>query len=380
MIDENNQILTTEEQYVLSLLRKSIGIEKSLDDTPGDLKSVEQIILRNGILLTVYYSLPAELQAGLSEKYHAAIKQSVLQGYEGNQVLHALSDAGLDSIGLKGWELRKLYPDTTMRQMADLDILVKPYDYDRIKSVMDGLGFSSGSESSWKHDGFKKNEVNIEMHKRLTDDSGVIREWERGIWERAKPLDGHILLMSPEDFYIFHFVHMHKDFLNGSLGLRRIVDTWLLQKQPEDMEPVRLWLEQFGMWEFHEKMVKLAHATMGETDMDEGSEFLLSHAFTHGIYGSVESYKAGRIAAMGDSVNAGKVKSAVAAVFLPVSRMKAQFPVLEKYPILLPWCWTKRIMHFLKGNLQKSKAKMDYSSIGEEEFEEMKKFFEAGGV
>ena len=28
--------------------------------------------------------------------------------------------------------------------------------------------------------------------------------------------------------YAFHIVHMHKDFLNGLVGLCRTVDTWLL--------------------------------------------------------------------------------------------------------------------------------------------------------
>lgn len=117
-----------------------------------------------------------------------------------------------------------------MRQMADLDILVHPYDFNLIKSVMDGLFFNSGTESSWKHDSFKKKDVHVEMHKRLTDDSDVIQMREKGIWDRAEALDGSIYRMSSEDYYIFHFVHPHKDFMNGSLGLRRIVDTWLLQK------------------------------------------------------------------------------------------------------------------------------------------------------
>ena len=37
-----------------------------------------------------------------------------------------------------------------------------------------------------------------------------------------------------------------------------------------------------------------------------------------------------RIAAMGGNLRSGKIRSAVAAVFLPTERMKAQFPVLQK--------------------------------------------------
>ncbi|MBR4906392.1 MAG: nucleotidyltransferase family protein, partial [Clostridia bacterium] len=227
---------------------------------------------------------------------------------------------------------------------------------------------------------FRKGEVHVEMHKRLTDDSDEIQSWECEMWNRAVPVKGNIFRMSPEDYYIFHFVHLHKDFMNGSLGLRRIVDTWLLQKRGRDMEYVRKKLEGFGMWAFHERMVALSHAAMGDGPIDENCEIMLSHAFKHGIYGTEVSYKTGRIAAMGKDLNSGKRKSAIAAVFLPYKRMKAQFPILEKWPILLPWCWLRRIVRFLRGNTKKSREMLDYSRIDEQDFEEMKRFFEAGGV
>lgn len=167
--------------------------------------------------------------------------------------------------------------------------------------------------------------------------------------------------------------------MNGSLGLRRIVDTWLLQKQSVDMEQVQQWLEKFDMWKFHERMVKLSRVTMGDEPMDSDTEVLLIHAFTHGIYGSGKSYKAGRIAAMGGDIKAGKLKSKFAAVFLLCKRMKAQFPILVKWPILLPYCWMKRIVRFLKGDKKKYSRMLDYSDVTLEDYEEMRRFFEAGG-
>ncbi len=373
-------MLTTDQQYILLLLRESLKREKTEQITPVDNRVVANIITRNSILLTVYQKLPADLKEQLKDRYNVAIKQSIVQDYEGELVLKALSDAGLSCIALKGWKLRKLYPEPTMRQMADLDILVRPYNFDQIKSVMDRLCFTFGTESSWKHDSFKKKDVHVEMHKRLTDDSNAIQAWEKGIWDRAEVVDRNIHRMSPEDYYIFHFVHLHKDFMNGSLGLRRIVDTWLLQKQNVDMNQVQHWLEKFGMWKFHERMVKLCRVTMGDEPVDVESEVLLIHAFTHGIYGSGKSYKAGRIVAMGGNVRTGKLKSKLAAVFLPYKRMKAQFPILEKWPILLPYYWMKRIIRFLKGDKKKYTRMIDYSDVKPEDYEEMRRFFEAGGV
>lgn len=233
-------MLSNDQQYVLSILRESLIIEThNKYYYYEDMHVVANIINRNGILLTVYHKLSADLQKQLAPTYYAAVKQAVTQEHEGKLILKALSDAGFNCIALKGWELRKLYPEPTMRQMADLDILVRPYEYGRIKAVMNQLGYISETESSWKHDNFKKNDMTVEMHKRLTDDSDVIQAWEKGIWDRASRVEGNVFRMSAEDFYIYHFVHLYKDFVNGSLGLRRIVDTWLLQKQPVEMSVVK---------------------------------------------------------------------------------------------------------------------------------------------
>ena len=139
-------------------------------------------------------------------------------------------------------------------------------------------------------------------------------------------------------------------------------------------------LERFGMWTFHNRMVRLSLAAMGQETMDDASELLLSHAFMYGIYGTDKSYKAGRIAAMGNSLTAGKRRSALAAVFLPYKQMKVRFPILEKWPVLLLWYWMKRIMRSLKRGIKKNRKKLDYSKVSEADYAEMKKFFEAGGV
>ena len=371
-------MLTNDQNVVLHLLRKSFNIP-----TQGiqiiNKKKVEEYILKNGIFLTVYQSLPSEMQMSFGSDYFTTISQSIRQDYEGNKILTELSNDGMDCIALKGWELRKLYPEPTMRQMSDLDILVKPYDYSRIKAVMERLDYICEEESSWMHDNFTNGDVLVEMHKRLTDDSEKIQCWEQGIWSRANKLDEHIFCMSPEDYYIFHFVHLHKDFLNGSLGLRRMVDTWLLQKQSLDMETVFKKIDEFGIRKFHDRMVILSNVVMGTTEMDESSEFLLTHAFKYGIFGSDISYKAGRIANMGGNLKSGKLISAMAAVFLPYKRMKAHFPILTKHPILLPYCWCKRIARFLRGDLTKSRNMLDYSEISNAEYNEMKQFLKAGG-
>lgn len=387
--------LPSNQQYVLALVRESLGIPTEYP-TSVDPYDIVKIILHNRILLTVYPALKAQASRQDSNVENTAAKllrylhsymlpdigRTTLQDYEGNRILEALSGAGLDCIPLKGWELRNYYPERIMRHMCDLDILVRPYEYSKIRDIMEGLGFSASHESSWKHDNFTKDVVLVEMHKRLTDDSSIIGQWENSVWDRALRHNGNIFRMSNDDYYIFHFLHLKKDFANGSLILKRIIDTWLLRNSVDDRDSVNSLLESFGMSLFHERMVRLAGVCMGEYEMDDDSRVMLDYAMNYSIKNSSETYKLGRIASMsgGKSMWLGKLKSFTAAIFLPFHRMKAHYPLLKKVPILLPYFWMKRIFSLLSGNTQKYRQMLDYSDIDKSDYETAKRFLRAGGI
>ncbi len=377
-------MLTETQKYVLDLLREAFSDPVTERTLPAGVKAkdVFLILKKNDVFLTVYPVLPKEAFPEAQKQYYALVNKGLLQEHEGEAVLKTLSRKGMNVMPLKGWEYKKLYRKSLRREMADLDILVSPYRFPEISETMRELGYGGKKESAWKHDSFRKNQMNVEIHKRLTDDSGVISEWANGIFDRAKRKEDHLYEMLEPDLIVFHFVHLHKDFMNGSLGLKRLIDTWLLSKLPlYDSEEVRNHLEKFGMLSFYRKMTETARAMMGEKEIGDSDEILLRHAFTYGIYGNAISYQAGRIAAKSpDSLSKGKKKSYLQAVFLPYGRMKAQYPVLKKWPVLLPVCWGKRIGRLLRGNRKRYRALLDYSKIDEAVYEETKAFFRAGGV
>ena len=385
-------MFTNEQQFVLDALRCAIRAEDTAltawEGKKLDPDTVAKIIRKNGILLTVFPALKdfPIIQNSLREEYYAAIAQSVRQDYEGKRILSALNSEELDCIALKGWEMRLLYPKPTMRQMADLDILVREYNYQKIKKLMIRLGYKAEPESSWMHDSFIKDSITVEIHKRLTDDSGEIQKWEKQLWSRAIPTDesSHIFCMKHEDYYIFHLLHMYKDFHYGCLGLRRVIDTWLISHAYPYMDRAYL-NEKFTILKlipFAERMEILGRVVAGEAAMDNNSECLLMAAFRYGIYGTADLYKLGRIVSMSgisDNMTGGMVRSFIRALFLPYSRMKAHFPVLEKYPVLLPCCWMVRILKEARRHIHDGRQLLDYRGLSRADYEEMKRFFEAGG-
>lgn len=177
---------------------------------------------------------------------------------------------------------------------------------------------------------------------------------------------------------------MRRDFGNGWFGLRRIVDAWLLDREAGNLDflYINSVLQKMDIAAFCKRMSWLGCVCMGEEQMDADAELLLGHAFACGIFGNETSYKAGRIASLSrGGLAKGKMHSMLAAIFLPYSRMKAHFPVLERIPVLLPIYWVLRAALYLRnGDIRLYWKMLDYSNVREEDVEYMRKIFEAGSI
>lgn len=125
----------------------------------------------------------------------------------------------------------------------------------------------------------------------------------------------------------------------------------MLQQKEIDKEKVYDALDKLNLLDFNERMVRLSKACFEDDHMDEQIEFLIQHACRYGIFGTEKSYKSARV---------------------------VLYPALEKQPYLLPYYWSKRLIgksHRMRSNIRK----MDYSVVSEESYEEIQRFFLAGG-
>ena len=390
--------MSTELALFLELLRAGILGEKPdrerIECLPEswDVKQVYDLALRHDVVLTVYAALSGAEHPGLRQLkkllhscYAPRFAKAVNQACEGEAILDTMEREGMDCIPLKGWVLRQYYADPLSRSMSDLDILVRRYEHRAVMRLMRGLGYEGESISAWKHENFRKMPyMKVELHRRLTDDSGLIRDWEKQMWSRIRPEEGksHVFRMADEDFYLHHMLHMEEDFRHGTLGFRRIADTWLLLRSCPEMD--RSYLEEqlrrMGVWEFACRAEKLARVCFDGEAPDGDSEALLEYAERNSISGTEHSYQLGRMALRSDGkLGQARLRSIWEAVFLPYDRMKAQFPVVEKYPILLPFCWAGRLLRLAMVPVRSLK-KLNPSGVSQQKLDEMRRVFRAGGV
>lgn len=78
----------------------------------------------------------------LRDDYVLALQTALQEEEEIKEVLRALTKTGITTILLKGADLRlRVYGDSAVRPMADLDILVSPHQVDRARGVLEAMGF-----------------------------------------------------------------------------------------------------------------------------------------------------------------------------------------------------------------------------------------------
>lgn len=83
----------------------------------------------------------------------------------------------------------------------------------------------------------------------------------------------------------------------------------------------------------------------------------------YGIYGTMKSYKINFVTTMGKNAKLAKLKAWLWVIFLPYRRMRVLFPILGKWPFLLPFCWIVRVVRVLKGDMSGKIKKVGLGDI-----------------
>ena len=255
-------------------------------------------------------------------------------------ILHRLYEAfeqhSIDYLPLKGAILKSLYPSAELRSMSDLDILIKPEQYDSIKSVMLLLGFSEGVESDHELV-WRKNIIMVELHKRLIPSYNKdYYKYYGDEWRLAHPIgNSYQYEMSPEDTFIYLFTHFAKHYRDKGVGIRQAVDLYVYQKAYPNlnMSYIENQLTLLQLERFYFNVSHMLHTWFDSAEHTEASALISNRIFSGSVFGMEQD---GQVSAMlkernstGSLVNA-KASSWIKAIFPPLFGMQQLYPILKK--------------------------------------------------
>ena len=284
---------------------------------------------------------------GLFKSYCKAMLISEGQMRQFHRICQAFDKAGVDYMPLKGCRMKGLYPKPELRQMGDVDILIRLEQYGRVTEVMTELGFAQGQESDhelvWQHP-----ELYTELHKRLIPSYNRDLNAYFGIgWDLAKIRRGNCCAMTVEDEMVYLFTHFAKHYRDGGIGCRHVTDLWVFRRANPGLDEayVRRELEKLHLLEFYDNILALIECWFEGGPEGEKQTFLTEYIFASGSWGKMDqrllSVTVRDMKKPVVGVN-GRVAYLWRMLFPGVLALRQKYTILQKAPWTLPLVWLVR--------------------------------------
>lgn len=373
--------MNTMQQGIVTLLKSAVTQQGyplpagfDLEEAYPQVKQhhMDALIYEGAVLCGISRQMP--LMKQLFQNYCKLLMISEGQMREVDRLFRAFNENGIDYLPLKGCKMKALYPKPELRTMGDADILIRMEQYDRIKPLMETMGYQAGTE--WDHElKWIGSSLLAELHKWVvpSGNKDLFAYFGDG-WQLAVPSSGYRYDMLAEDEMVYLFAHFAKHYRSGGIGCRHVLDLWVFQQTHPglDQEKVRAELDNLYLGEFYDNICRLISVWFENGTTDEKTEFISDFIFASGSWGRMEN----KIASSGVKDQHGKSGGHRARWLyllrhaLPgVDALKNKYTILQKAPWMLPLVWIYRPFYKLLSKRERAtlaKHKMHLQNLSPE--------------
>lgn len=295
------------------------------------------------------HKLDEEIWLIFEDLYLQDVLIDATQQYHLDIIKDAFNKNGIKYIVLKGMVMKLLYPTSDLRQSADIDIFIWAEQMEAADKIMKELGFEctaeAGMESTANYEMEPFSEIELHSHLILED-----YKWQTEcnyIPGRAVQRQGCESVMSDADFYVFMLCHIAKHVAVGGIGIRAILDIWVYRRHFKnlDWDAINAVIERCGLTEFNNNILALADHWFNDKPADKRIEILAQYIALSGWNGIEEQWQASELhsnAGIANSRGYAKLRKYIRYAFWDRKHMSLKYPILDKYPALLPFCWAHR--------------------------------------
>lgn len=332
------------------LIRKAIGQGGACEVPPdADYGALLRLSAFHDLAHLVYFAQkddPAFIASNsfdeFKKHYDISLLRQAKKEIAAEEIASALNAAGVPFIFLKGTVLMSFYPEPWMRTSSDVDILVRSEDHPRAADALVAAGMTRLSASMHDISLTSRSGFHVELHDTLIEQRRLPRAAAvlDGIWDHAAPVgetDSEYALDGAM-FYFYHIAHMVKHFESGGCGVRSFLDlTMLASREGYGIANAEKFLREGGLLKFAESAEKLAAEWFSGAEADPALRGLSEYVIEGGLYGTQEH---GTLIRRRKS--SGRIAYYAKRAFPSYKRMTVGYPLLKKYPVLLPVCWVAR--------------------------------------
>lgn len=350
-------------KYLIELI-KSVILSKQPPEKPNEVSFEEifKISKKHHITNMIYYAIvklknkPDEKLLKLwKQEYSISIMRDIVQKEEFSVLKNVFNENAIKHIPLKGFELKKLYPKSDMRDMSDLDILIQNKDREKVKKLLEGLSYTTEKYGKGKDDiYYKKPIMNIEIHNSLLPES-LIEKYpyllKLNKMEKSIKIKDYTYSFSKDDILIYGIVHIAKHFEIAGTGIKSVIDWYLYSKknfENIDWNYVNSSLEELNLNKFYQTLIDLGKVWFEEKSHTDLTKNFEEHIFNSGAYGNINDRILNNLAKNNNKISlVDRIRTLKKMTFPTYLVMCEQYPILKTRKKLLYLYYIKRIFEII---------------------------------
>ena len=350
------------ERQVIDLIKSVLYKKQPKLFAEIDADSLFEFAKKQKLASILYYAisqlpLEGDQKNKWSAYHYKSVMTDVSQQSEKDKLINLFTNEKIDTLSIKGFSIKALYSQSDMREMGDIDFLLKN-SFDSAKEIMKNQGYSVDKYEDEAHDTYIKPPVlYVELHKKMVSNKFKTADYYSNIWDKAKKdaNNEHSYYLNEEDTFIYHIVHFANHYYARGCGIRFVLDHFMFMKHFDkmDMDYIKGELQKLELLDFCNRINDIANKWFDENG--EAVEFSRDETiiFRSGIYGNEETLKQTKINALEDKYKSrrfAKFMFFMGRVFPDIKTMGLWFPAVKKAPILYPIFWIYRFFRiFLFG-------------------------------
>lgn len=353
----------TNEGYFLHLLKCALKSEQP-SEAPDeiDFKQVYKLSCRHDVENLTFLSVDKlqskiddELYRIWQEAYFKRVKHCAFQDMALDELIQAFTSRGIDCMPLKGSVVKNYYPSPDLRTMSDIDFLVREQNRQIVRDIMHSLGYEDDILDDGQVDGFKRGKLDyIEVHYDFSAKNHVYHEIFTIDWDKLEPTDTpHLFKQTFEELYFFNVGHYAKNMHNKGMGLKGVVDGYVLWKCLSDEQKQQLQnrFEEIQLVDFHNSLLKIADVWFNDAVDDGTLNDVQEYLMTRLTYGDEKTLRV--LQTLYADQTSSNTEYIWKKIFPSANSLYARYDIQHKCFIFIPFLWLRRILGLVFG----SKAK-----------------------
>lgn len=303
--------------------------------------------------------IPDSLLALWREYYYNAIKRDAAQKKARAEILNALHSHGIYTLEVQGTVVKNYYPQSHLRMMSDLDIIIPAEKLFEAQSVMQAIGYDAKIPHNKAEIQAVRGQLHIELHTEYFYDFQAVHEVLNNPFSSATLNDDYTATVTDTVFYLFHLLHTikhAKEFMG--VGIRRIIDLYYLEialKDKADFSYIDSVLQEYNLYDIKAKLMAVKDRWLCNTEPNDEISAFEKEILQAGNHGTDEIYYKNIFAEeQSQGKKAIKIRYFLRFIFAPKKDIYESYPFCEKHHYPLVFCWIHR-WFFTVFNKQKWK-------------------------